>query len=311
MSLLDMLANIDLNRRHEMIDQYWMTFQAWAEYRLAIDQNNWLNDLGQPRDEISRLTLDAARSSSNDSVSETELALNRQQATLNDFIVGPYSEVFPLPTDQPIVGTYRTNLEDYVNNPRIARETRTLDKFLPRQHQLIADRADTVQRCRYAVIQAQDGYRNGTIPLSTLLHTIELCRSNHSGFVGSVIQYNTSISKYALTVQPNQTAPETIASMLIPLRNTSPHSPNRDSIFQDQRPERQANLGRDQGSRQRGSIQGQNNQRLAELPQQQWGQGAPSNTGLGNRSSAGNLNLPRRDRQDSGVQPLSNPIRRE
>lgn len=217
--LLDMLATGDMTRRKELIQQYWKTYAAWAEYRFAIDELRWIQQFGTVRTEVDRLTLEAAQSAAHDAVSARQLELSQQQHLLNQFVSGPPSEMLPLPSDMPLVTRYRTNFRLYAAERTMPENLRMIDLWLPQQQQLIGDRAATVQRCRSAMQQASRAVSQGQ-PVASMLQTIALCRDCHSSFVDTVVDYNLKIADYAISVQPNQHAPEQVVAMLIPPAST-------------------------------------------------------------------------------------------
>ncbi len=224
MQLLDMLANSSMSRRKELIAQYWATYGAWADYRFAIDELRWIQQVGQVRSEADRKTLEAAQSAANDSIAARALELSDQQHKLNQFLSGPKSESLPLPTDSPLVTRYRTNFDLFAARQSMPENLRVINLWLPEQQKLIGDRAVTVQRCRAAVSQATQAISQGqNVP--SLLHTIDLCRDCHSDFVDTVVKYNQRIAEYALTVRPNKPGAEQVVAMLIPAASTSATSP--------------------------------------------------------------------------------------
>jgi len=255
--LLDLLANCDMNRRKQMIQQYWKTYAAWAEYRFAIDELQWIQRVGQARSSSDQSMLEAARSAANDSIAARALELSQQQNRLNQLMNGPRSATLPLPSDTPLVTRYRTNFDLYAARRSMPEQLRVISEWLPEQQQLIGDRAATVQRCRNAVSQATTAVAQGQ-PVPSMLQTIELCRDCHSRFIKSVVAYNQRIAEYALTIKPNHAGAEQVVAMLIP----APSNPTDSNPFQNQT--RQATL---QGTPYQGSNQaGSNNQRGSTLP---------------------------------------------
>ncbi len=227
MSLQDMLANCELRRRKTLIKQYWNTYRAWAEYRFAIDEVDWLKQLAQPRNEVDRLTLVAARSAAHSAVSGKQLKLEQQQGQLNTFLRGPRPDLLPLPSDRPLVGGYRTNFDVYASQSPMPEGLRQINRWLPKQKTLIEKRAGTIWSCRTAVLRASQAFRQGGTPAASLLQAISMCRENHTAFIDSVVDYNHAIADYAMAVKPNQLAPQRVVAMLIPV-NPNWSTPNTD-----------------------------------------------------------------------------------
>ncbi len=217
MALLDMLAHTEPRRRSSMINQYWATYQAWTAYRFAIDEMHWLQQLGQPAAASDQLMLEAALSAADNNVAQQQLELMRQQGKLNLFLQGPVSETLPLPSDRPLVGRYRTNFEMYAAQAPMPESLRQLNQWLPKQQMLISGRAETVQRCRTAVARASQAFKQGSVPIGSMLQAIELCRANHHSFIDTVVGYNRDVAQYALSVKPYVQAPSQVVAMLIPM----------------------------------------------------------------------------------------------
>ncbi|MGI9517836.1 MAG: hypothetical protein ACR2NP_12365, partial [Pirellulaceae bacterium] len=233
MELLDMLANSSTGKQMELVQQYWKTWGAWANYQFVRNELQWLQQMGQPRSETSRLLVDAARSAVRDEVAARRIELTAQRQRLNEFLLGPQSELLPLPVDTPLLKGYRTNFDVYAAERSMPDRLRSIDRLLPDQHQLIADRAATVQRCRNVVIQATRTYSQGAEPAASLLQAIHLCRTNHDEFVDTVVDYNLTIAEYAMDVKPFNTAPEQVVAMLIPVQATAmPESPADNGLRQ-------------------------------------------------------------------------------
>ncbi len=221
MELLDMLANADSAKQAELVQQYWKTWGAMAQYRFALDELQLLRGVGQVRNETSRVLLEAARSAASNAIAAREIDMVAQRQLLNGFLLGPRSELLPLPVDMPLVKGYRTNYEVYAAEQTLPDRLFAIHHLLPKQQQLIGDCAATVQRCRNAVMQSSRAFSQGAEPAASVLQAIQLCRNSHYAFVQTVVDYNTTIAEYAMAVNPFNTAPEQVVAMLIPVKATA------------------------------------------------------------------------------------------
>ena len=256
MGLQDMLVHSAIDRRNEVIRQYWSTWQAWAEYRFSMDQLRAIQQMGPVRTESDRLTLEAAQSLASDNLTAHGLELSRQQHLLNQLISGTPSDILPLPSDQPLIAGYETQYEIYASKQTMPEQLRMIDQWLPGQFRLVGDRAATVHRCRNAVLQNTRGVRAGQ-PVTSALETLRLARTSQTEFVDSVVTYNQSITDYAMTVRPNVHAAERIVAMLIPVMPDSDLPLQRGNQIDDfNQPVRQA-----------------------ALPESAYGSGVPANRG--------------------------------
>ncbi len=223
MQLLDIVTlNPNSSQRKALVNQYWQTYSAWAKYRFAVDERQWLQQMSQSRNESDRAAIEAAQSVANDTVDSAALELNRQQHLLNGFIGGPKSETLPMPSDTPLVTRYRTNFEIYDAQQHMHQNLRAIDDWLPKQQVLIGNQAMTVQRSRNAAMQNIRAIAQGQ-PIATALHTLAICRQSQESFISSVVKYNQSIADYALSVRPYHSAEKSVA-MLIPMKSNAAES---------------------------------------------------------------------------------------
>lgn len=216
MGLEDMLANCDDRRRKDMVRQYWIAWQACADFLFAHDETLWVSQLAQPRDESERLVLEAARATVADAMLEKEIAMMRELELLNGFLTGPVSETLPWPTDMPMVGEYRTHYETWAAAGHGSEELRILHTLLPRQFELIASRAATIQQCSSAIQRATASWNQTGSGSATLLQALYLSRESHDAFSRSVADYNHKIAEYALTLKPDAGSDSAMVAMLLP-----------------------------------------------------------------------------------------------
>ncbi len=216
MGLHDMLANCRGDQRKAMIRQYWSTWQACSEYQFAVDELSWLEQVGQPRNESERLVLQAARSMVGDAMIEKRLLMTKAQQDLNRFLTGPVSETLPWPTDSPLVGQYDTHYGAYAARGSGTPRLQSIDRQIPQLRELIDSRARTVERCRDAILQSTQNYRQTGGSSATMLQALYLSRECHAAFLRTVADYNRNIAEYALSVKPRQSGAEQVVSMLIP-----------------------------------------------------------------------------------------------
>lgn len=241
MGLSDMLANCDSWQHKEMVRQYWSAWHACAEYLFAADEVRWLSQLGQPRDESERLVLEAARATVADAMMEKEIAVTRQLQLLAKFLNGPVSETLPWPTDIPMVGSYKTHYAIYASNGYSSEPLRMIDEWLPRQRELIINRAETVQRCRNAIQRATQSFNQTGNSSATMLQALYLSRESHGAFSRGVAQYNREIAEYALTVKPNEPSNEKVVAMLLPASRDPSMVPGNSALRQASLPQNNAN----------------------------------------------------------------------
>lgn len=241
MGLEDMLANCDDHRRKEMVRQYWIAWQACTDFLFAYDETRWVEQLGQPRDESERLVLEAARATVADAMVEKELAMTRELELLNGFLTGPVSETLPWPTDMPMVGEYRSHYETWAAAGHGNEKLRVLNKLLPRQFELIASRAETVQRCSAAIQRATQTWNQTGGGSATMLQALYLSRESHGAFSRSVADYNHKIAEYALTLKPEAGSDAAMVAMLLP----ATANPGRNQVIPGNEGLRQASLPND------------------------------------------------------------------
>ncbi len=232
MGLQDLLVNSNTSQQKQLVFQYWKTYQAWAEYRFALNHLRDIQQLGPVRNEVDRGILEAAQSAARDDAQARGLELTLQQQTLDQFIQGGRSASLPLPADTPLVGRYRTNFEIYSARQSLPAKMQAIHEWLPRQQELIADRAATLQRFRNAALQSAHATSQG-YPIASAVQTLSMSRHNHTEFITSVVRYNQRIAEYALTVRPSQNAPDQIVAMLIPVPGLAaePNTPLRQAAL--------------------------------------------------------------------------------
>lgn len=216
MTLEEMLLRCERSAGRDMIRQYWLTWQACAEYRFAIDEQAWLDQLGSGHVASDTAVLDAARLMVRDEVREKKLVMEFQQHRLQEFQTGTVDPDLPWPVDAPLVGHYETHYGLYSSQGTSSRQLETLDRLIPQQEQLIHARAETVVQCRSAIMSSTRWYRQSGEGCATMLQALYLSRECHAAFVRSVADYNRTIATYALTIKPDQVQAGQVVAMLIP-----------------------------------------------------------------------------------------------
>ena len=98
---------------------------------------------------------------------------------------------------------------------------RGIDQILPKQLQLIADRAKTVNVAKSAANQMAQALSNRQTTLQSVLEAARDWRISEKKLVGSVVSYNQAIADYALTVAQGYQSPQAVAAMLIAKPKTS------------------------------------------------------------------------------------------
>jgi hypothetical protein len=195
---------------------------------------NWLNQVPNAGSAPDQALLNAAKSVASDQVLAAEIQLGKSQSKLMDFLpqrapqVG-FSDLLPLPADQPLIQKYKTNYDLYQSRQMIPHRLRGVDAMLPKTLELICDRAKTIQLAKSAAEATRHALENRQSNVASLLEAGRLWRSAEQDLIASVTSYNQAIADYSLAIAGGGHSPEQIVAMLI----AKPQSPSASSPIQE------------------------------------------------------------------------------
>ena len=242
--------------RATIVRHYWRLMNDVALYHGAVEENEFLGGLPEPRSASDQAVLNAARLEAQAYFVQTKAAALSSQEQLGELIRQSQRDVPPLPIDVPLVGAYQTKFDKiFVNRTPPAGLKRTA-QAIPTQHELLAARAASLAAAGEAVRTSVHEYQQGQLALQQLLDSHSRLRVQRDEFLAAVRSYNESIVGYALAVgnTPNnptlvamlikspigvrssagpasarQIAPNTPRSATVPARAEFPVSPNETS----------------------------------------------------------------------------------
>lgn len=189
----------------------------------------WLGRLNAGPSPAQQALLEAARSEARNTTLASQIQLGKSQSLLMQYMPNRPAEFLPLPSDKPLIGNYRTEYEKYKYFQMMPVNLRGIDQILPKQLQLIADRAKTVNVAKSAANQMAQALSNRQTTLQSVLEAAREWRISEKKLVGSVVSYNQAIADYALTVAQGYQSPQAVAAMLIAKPKTSTTQPGGQS----------------------------------------------------------------------------------
>ena len=202
-----------LSRQRRIVNAYWDLSRAVAIYRWRKQSNNFLAQFDKDQ---AHSELQAARSTAKADLGRARLAVMKAQMSLGE-IVGDDDDEPTLPKDQPLVGRYLTKFDELFAKRKAPRHVKNIDRLLPLQHQSIRDYAVAINLSRRALTSQQEA----KAPVATLLRLYRQHSKNQQRFIEAVYEYNSNIAKYAMSVAPSSTPPESVVGMLIPIRRSA------------------------------------------------------------------------------------------
>ncbi|MFK7766547.1 MAG: hypothetical protein AB8B55_04950 [Mariniblastus sp.] len=253
---------IAIDQRRPMVSQYWETYYDWATLVDAQEFSLWLGRLDAGPSPAQQAVLQAARLEARNAVLASEIQLGKSQSLLVQYMPNRPAGFLPLPSDIPLIVKYRTEYEKYKYFQMMPVSLRGIDQILPKQLQLIADRAKAVQVAKSAASQMAAALANRQTTLQSVMDSARQWRISERKLIGSVVTYNQAIADYALTVAQGYQTPEAVAKMLIAPKRTTPTSAQPNN-------QRQAQGGINRGQ----STTNQQAQSLLQNQQQANGQG--------------------------------------
>ncbi|MEM9409588.1 MAG: hypothetical protein AAGA30_00620 [Planctomycetota bacterium] len=214
-SLIDLMKTTPIKYRLAMVQQYWETYFDWATLNNRRFYSNWLSQIQNPRTPADQLLLKTAKSSAQNEVMAAEIQLAKSQSKLKQLSRSQTDDLLPLPMNQPLVSSYNTHYDWYASRKMIPRKLEGINELIPRMHQLLKQRANTVSQSETSRNQIKQAFQTGQTPISNVLEAGRTWQSSLQGFVGNVVSYNQAISDYALTITPVKKPLDEIASMLV------------------------------------------------------------------------------------------------
>ena len=226
LKLHEFLAQATNGSRKDAINQYWVTFSDLAKHRLAIEQAQWLNSIGSPRQQTDQAVLKAAQQTAQNRVLHTEIQLAKSQAMLGDYLPNVRStsgKIVPvLPSSIPWVGKLNTMFDEYQKRGMIPPRFNSIDSVLPKARQLISNRADAVNASARAADQAKNAMGSGQTGVANVLEAARIKIQNENEFLATVEGYNRSITDYVLSVRQDIYEPKRLTSVLIGRKAVQP-----------------------------------------------------------------------------------------
>ena len=230
LKLIEILREMTIvDQRPRMISQYWETYYDWASLVNAQEYSMWLGRLNAGPSPAQQALLEAARSEARNTTLASQIQLGKSQSLLMQYLPNRPAEFLPLPSDKPLLGKYRTEYEKFKYFQMMPVNLRGIDQILPKQLQLIADRAKTVNVAKSAANQMAQALSNRQTTLQSVLEAARDWRISEKKLVGSVVSYNQAIADYALTVAQGYQSPQAVAAMLIAKPKTSTTQPGNQS----------------------------------------------------------------------------------
>ena len=241
-SLLDILRhNLGSPRRAQAVKSYWQLAVSVYEYQFACDEVRQLSSVAQPRTEVDQVLLAAASAAAAARKQEARVEVLRRQHALVEDARLPGLDTLPWPQDVPLVGAYRTRFNDLMVGQIRPLRLHRIDRMLPHLLDRINAHAAAVDASGQALRTLLTAGRQGSAPLSTVLDTHKALTGHRQQFLAAVLEYNSQIAEYAMSVAGVATPSEILVSTMIatPYRDPVPPDPAADgNIQQASAPER-------------------------------------------------------------------------
>jgi hypothetical protein len=216
MSIQQMLESTSFQNRPAMVDQYWKTYQAWCNMMCSAQQVNALSQVTPPNNPAEKNLLNTANSIARNELLDSEIKLAKAQARLQKFLPNSQNELMlPLPSDQPVISSYKTHYDYYSSRRAIPNEIRHIATALPKMLTLISNRAQTAQDSQSSMQQIRQFVQGGQAPVSEVLQAVHMWSESNKHVVASVVDYNRSIAAYSLNVMGSSKSPDQMAVALV------------------------------------------------------------------------------------------------
>ena len=203
--------------RSQLIEQYWETFDDWAQSVSAKQHRDWVNGLRVSKS-TDQSTVGVAKSNAENEVTSGRIQLGKSQAKLKS-ILGSTASI--VPADLPTVTMVKTNFQAFKERGLIPARLEGIDQTLNDLHDLVLSRADTVLMAERAAEQVEGYYRSNQATIEQLLGAGRAWRSAEADFVSSTIEYNKAYADYALALPYGQAPVEQVVAMLVVPANAS------------------------------------------------------------------------------------------
>lgn len=215
-SLFEMLREpITMQRREQMVRQYWETYYDWAALNIAREHLTWAQSLPLNVSAVEKSLVETAKQLARGRMLAAEVQMGKSQSRLLDFFANARSDDFlPLPSDMPTVSPYDTHYEDFKKIRTVPSSLRGIDQMLEGTNRLIAQRAATVNLARRSRSELQTAMKTGQAPAASVIQAAELCRAAELDLVASVANYNQAIGHYVVTIEPNKPSEQMVTHMI-------------------------------------------------------------------------------------------------
>lgn len=217
LSLLEAIQQtLDRNRQIAIVKTYWNLTTGLADYHVANEEMAILAQIAPPQGESEAALLRAEVAASNARLQEAKLSAVAAQYDLVTLTQQPSGDAnLPLPSDQPLVGVYRTQFDAMFRNRVAPIALKRIDRTLPISQTLIETRGQAVAAADAALIAMLKDYQEGRIGVASVLQIHRQRRDQRIAFLAAVRDYNHSIATYALSVASLGAGPRDVVSMLI------------------------------------------------------------------------------------------------
>lgn len=197
-SLKEAIAtNPDKQARLKIIKDYWKLSAAMSDLKFAVEEVRLISSVSAPRGAEASALWQAEVANSHARVAEAKLITFDAQEILSQKLGWSGSE-FPIATDTPWTGRYRTNVDEHFA-ANASRNLRRIDRILPVMLELVQQRATAVQSSQSAFNRIEQTYRTGSLPISELLDTYRRVREQRIAFLAALRDYNLTIADYAMS----------------------------------------------------------------------------------------------------------------
>lgn len=200
-----------------VVKSYWRLAVAEADFNHADDELSLLFSLPEPGAAHEKKQLTAAVQVAKARRAEAQLALLIAQHELTATSKSPSDSVLPLAGDAPLVGPYKTRIDQMFSGRTAPHEIRRLDQSLPLYHDLLDARAGSVAAAEDALIELADAYPRGFSYGEIIDAFLEL-RDQRIAFLVAVRDYNNAIADYSLNTIGSGLSLDAIVATLIEIQ---------------------------------------------------------------------------------------------
>ena len=197
--------------RSQLINQYWETFDNWAQSVSAKQHRDWVNGLRVSKS-TDQSTVGVAKSNAENDVASGRIQLGKSQAKLKS-ILGSTASI--VPADLPTVTMVKTNFQAFKERGLVPARFEGIDQTLKDLHDLVLARADTVLLAERTAEQVKGYYKSNQATIEQLLGAGRAWRSAEADFVSSTIEYNKAYADYALALPYGRAPVEQVVAMLV------------------------------------------------------------------------------------------------